>query len=208
MFTGRVCDPERFDGEICGFGTTSGVRVVIGRWERSPFGSFADAMVETSEGHRVLLAPAEVAEYVARIYDFDEIEVGPLHAQRRPDALVVRGGPLATEVSIGRRTWLGWTLRAIPARVVSSHIWPVLTDPVARIVMPGVRTRGTTPGGRETYAASDLRVVDEVCATWHGADLGPLAPLDPPVRFGFSSAPRRPCVVAVTTAVYRHADDT
>jgi hypothetical protein len=70
--------------------------------------------------------------------------------------------------------------------------------------MPGVRTRGVTPGGRETYAASDLHVIDDVRASWHGRDLGRLAPVDPPVPFGFSSAPRRPSIVSVTTTVHRH----
>src|SRR5699024_6852506 len=44
----------RFVGEIAGVGTTSGTRVVVGRWEDSPFGPFGDAMVETADGHRVL----------------------------------------------------------------------------------------------------------------------------------------------------------
>jgi hypothetical protein len=38
-------------------------------------------------------------------------------------------------------------------------------------------------------------------ASWAGTDLGDLADVDPPVRFGFSSTPRRPSIVAVTTTV-------
>jgi hypothetical protein len=194
---------ERFVGEICAFGTTSGVRVVIGRWERSPFGSFADAMVETDDGRRVLVAPAPVDEYISAIYQFDEVEQTALDVRRGSDALTVRGGPLDVDVSIGRRRALGWVLRAIPDPVTSSRPWPTLADPVARILMPGVRTRGVTPGGRETYAASDLHLIDDVRASWRGSDLGTLAPVDPPVRFGFSSAPRRPSIVSVTTTVHR-----
>ena len=56
----------RFRGAIAGVGSTSGVRVVVGRWDESPYGAFADVMVETVSGHRVLLAPtAEVADFVA-----------------------------------------------------------------------------------------------------------------------------------------------
>ena len=36
---------ERFEGQIAGLGSTSGVRVVVGHWARSPFGAFTDAMV-------------------------------------------------------------------------------------------------------------------------------------------------------------------
>jgi hypothetical protein len=46
---------SRFRGEIVGVGSDSGVRFVVGRWRSSPL---ADAMVETADGHRILLAPA------------------------------------------------------------------------------------------------------------------------------------------------------
>jgi len=35
-----------FTGEICGFGTTSGDRFVVGRWVDSPLGAFTDVMHE------------------------------------------------------------------------------------------------------------------------------------------------------------------
>jgi hypothetical protein len=41
---------ERFEGQIAGLGSTSGMRVVVGHWARSPFGAFADAMVERADG--------------------------------------------------------------------------------------------------------------------------------------------------------------
>jgi hypothetical protein len=66
-----------------------------------------------------------------------------------------------------------------------------------------VRTRGATPGGDEFYAATDRHRLTTVTARWDGTDLGALAPVDPPVRFGFSSTPRRASVVAVTTTVRR-----
>ena len=57
---------QRFEGHITGVGSASGVRVVVGHWPISPFGAFADVMVETPTGHRVLLAPStEVAAFVA-----------------------------------------------------------------------------------------------------------------------------------------------
>ena len=52
-----------FTGHIAGFGTAAGVRLVIGVWPTSPFGSFADVMVQTARDERILLSdPAEYAE--------------------------------------------------------------------------------------------------------------------------------------------------
>ena len=66
-------------GAIAGVGSTSGVRVVVGRWDRSPLGAFADAMVAEADGRRVLLAPSqEVADFVAATYSFDEVRIEPL----------------------------------------------------------------------------------------------------------------------------------
>jgi hypothetical protein len=45
-----------FDGHIAGIGTASGLRAVVGLWQESPFGPFADAMVQLSTGRRILLA--------------------------------------------------------------------------------------------------------------------------------------------------------
>ena len=46
-----------FGGHIAGLGTTSGVRMVIGMWSESPFGRFADVMVETADGQRTPAGP-------------------------------------------------------------------------------------------------------------------------------------------------------
>lgn len=201
QFTGRV-GPRRFDGEICGFGTASGVRVVIGRWTSSPYGSFADAMVEHRDGGRVLVAPsAELADFVGRVYAFDDTVVGDISVERSEGQLLFDGGPLTAEVTIGARDALGWVLRCVPRSLARSVAWARVVDPVARVTMRGVRTSGRTAGGRETYGATDRHRVTAVRATWAGNDLGPLADIDPPVRFGFSSTPTRPSIVAVTTTI-------
>ena len=193
---------QRFDGEICGFGTTAGVRVVIGRWTSSPFGAFADAMVEQADGHRLLIAPnAAVAELVGTVYGFDDITITEVVTTRAPGSLHFHGGPLVADVSIGERDVVGWTLRAVPRRVATSVTWAQLIDPIARVAMRGVRTSGRTSGGRETYGATDRHRLTAVTASWEGAELGALADVDPPVRFGFSSTPKRPSVVAVRTTI-------
>lgn len=193
---------QRFDGEICGFGTASGVRVVIGRWVESPYGSFADAMVEHADGRRLLVAPQdEIAELVGGVYDFDELVISEVTTVRSPGRLEFVGGPLTADVTLGRRDALGWALRAVPRPVARSVTWARLVDPVARLTMRGVRTSGRTATARETYGATDRHRVTAVRATWDGDDLGLLADVDPPVQFGFSSTPIRPSIVAVTTII-------
>ena len=108
---------------------------------------------------------------------------------------------MEVELAVGRRDGLGWLLRSVPRAIATSPTWATIVDPVARTVLRGVRTRGTTPGGDEFYGATDRHRIVAAVATWDGADLGPLADVVPPVRFGFSSVPQRPSIVAVTTTV-------
>ncbi|WP_309136365.1 hypothetical protein [Nocardioides campestrisoli] len=193
---------SRFAGQITGVGTTSGVRAVVGRWRTSPLGAFADVMVETAAGHRLLLAPDEqVAELVAATYTFDEVRIEPVRVTGS-DVLAVRSPSLRLDVGVGRRTALGAALRLVPARVATAPAWTAVSDPVSRVLVPGVRTRGSAGGGRrEYYGATDVHAVAWVTGSLEGADLGALAPVDPPCRFGFSSAPRRPVVTEVVTTV-------
>ena len=194
----------RFAGAIAGVGSSSGVRLVVGRWPDSPFGSFTDVMVEDADGHRTLLAPTQdVAQFVTQTYEFDEVCVGPVSAQVTDRGWEVRAGDhLTAYLSLGRRMPLGWLLRAVPARVATSTKWATLVDPVARVALRGVRTRGTAlEGRREWYGATDLRHVRAVEGTWRGTPLGTLAEVDPPCRFGFSSTPSAPSVTTVVTTV-------
>jgi len=203
-FTVAVTPVDVFAGEICGVGSMLGVRVVIGRWPVSPFGSVADAMVEDRDGRRVFIAQDEaLAAYVSSIYSFDDVIVGPVDCERSADWLRFRGGPLQLDVTLGRRDVLGWALRTVPHRVATNESWVSLTDMVARGLLRGVRTRGTTRGGSEFYAATDRHRVSAIDGRWKKADLGDLRDVDPPVRFGFSSTPRRPSIVEVTTMVHR-----
>ncbi|NHA66534.1 hypothetical protein [Phycicoccus flavus] len=201
---------QRFRGRIAGVGSTSGTRVVVGWWTESPFGGFADVMVEGADGHRVLLAPTEeVAELVATTYTFDEVRIEPvevLAGWADGDAEPQSWGPSSPSVSltveVGARTGLGRLLRAVPRPVAESPAFATLADPVARLVLDGVRTRGVARAGRrEYYGATDVHAVTAMHGSFDGADLGALAPVDPPCRFGFSSTPRRPSVTSVTTTI-------
>ena len=194
---------HRFDGCIAGVGSSSGVRVVLGHWRRTPLGRFSDAMVETALGHRVLLAPsAEVAGFVAATYSFDEVRLEPLEVAAGAAAWRVRSPSLELDLGLGARTGLGWLLRAVPPRVATSPAWCALTDPLARVLLRGVRTRGTAgKDRREWYGATDVRSVVTLAGRFDGAALGRLAPVVPPCRFGFSSSPRRPSLTSVVTTV-------
>jgi hypothetical protein len=201
---------RRFRGRIAGVGSTSGVRVVVGWWLESPFGVFADAMVERADGHRVLLAPTEdVADLVSTTYTFDEVRVEPFDVDAGfadGDEWVRSWGPsspsLSLTLEVGERTGLGRLLHALPPAVATSPAFATLADPFARLVVRGVRTRGVARAGRrEYYGATDARAVTGMTGSFDGVDLGDLAPVDPPCRFGFSSTPRRPSVTEVTTTI-------
>ena len=145
-------------------GSTSGVRVVVGWWHESPFGPFADAMVERADGHRILLAPSEqVRDLVATTYVFDETRVEPLYVAAGGSAgtrWVVQSSSLSLRLDVGGRMPVGHLLRLVPRGVAQSPAFATLADPVGRLAMQGVRTRGRARAGRrEFYGATDLRRV-------------------------------------------------
>ncbi len=197
---------QRFRGRIAGVGSTSGVRVVVGWWHESPFGPFADAMVERRDGHRILLAPSEqVRDLVATTYVFDETRVEPFSVAvggASGSRWLVTSPSLSLRLDIGGRMPVGHLLRLVPTFVAQSPGFASLADPVARVAMRGVRTRGMARAGRrEYYGATDLRSVTGLAGSLDGIALGELAPVEPACRFGFSSTPRRPSVTDVVTTI-------
>ncbi|PQP24830.1 hypothetical protein [Rhodococcus opacus] len=193
----------RFDGEITGLGTGSGVRIVVGHWSRSPLGEFTDVMVELADGHRVLLAPSDaVRDFVTATYVFDETVITPVRRSRCGGTRTVEAGDLRVSVEVGARTTLGRLLNLIPRAVASAPWFCVVSDPIARAALRGVRTRGTAGNGRrEYYGAVDQRRLVGMSGSWRGRDLGPLRPVDPPVRFGFGSTPRTPAATSIVTTI-------
>jgi hypothetical protein len=194
---------HRFAGAIAGVGSSSGVRIVVGRWRESPFGTFADAMVETAAGHRVLVAPTrDVADFVAATYSFDEVRVEDITVGGPDLVWQVTSRSLSLTLDMGERTLVGRLLSLIPETVATHPAWASAADPFSRVVLRGVRTRGAAgPGRREWYGATDVHAVTRMQGSFDGTDLGALAPVDPPCRFGFSSTPRRPSVTSVVTTV-------
>lgn len=214
---------DRFDGRILGAGTSSGLRLVVGDWPRSPLGAFTDVMVALPHGERVLLAPDEqVADYVTSTYSFDRVVVvavelvetgGPRAGGGRSTpssgsspgwSWQLDAGPLQVRLGIGTRTGVGRLLRLVPGPLATSPAFATAVDPIARRVFPGVRTKGSAGGGRrEYYGARDQHAVTALSGTWQGKDLGGLTDVDPPPDFGFSSTPARPCLTRVVTTVVR-----
>jgi hypothetical protein len=193
----------RCTGAIAGFGGDSGIRVVVGRWSQTPWGAFSDVMVERADGHRLLLAPdATVAEFVQATYSFDEVVQTPVLVEDTADGWHVETDQIDVDLRVGGRTALGVLLRTIPDRVATAPWWASAVDPVARSALRGVRTRGSAGSGRrEWYAATDMHRILAISGTWCGEPLGDLRPVEPPVRFGFSSTPRTPAVTSVVTTV-------
>jgi hypothetical protein len=194
-----------FEGHIAGMGTASGTRLVIGRWDTSPFGAFTDVMMEDAAGRRTLLAPRqEIADYVGATYTFDDVVLSPITSTLTAHRLIVDAGDLQVLAEIGAITLLGRLLGLVPSRLATHPRWLALINPVASLLVKGVATAGSAGHGRtEYYGVTSARVVSGATAAWRGRDLGTLAPVTPPVRFGFSSAPPRPQLVSVTTTIRR-----
>lgn len=192
-----------FTGHIAGVGTAAGVRLVVGHWQDSPFGSFTDVMVQQPDGRRVLLAPDDaVADFVASTYHFDRVETGPVTATLDPDRLTVRTAALDLDVGLGGPAPLDRLLRLVPARLATAPRWLRAIDPVASRLVQGVHTAGTAGNGRrEYYGVRRSRLIVSAAGRYRGTDLGALRPLSPPVAFGFASAPARPQLVTVTTTI-------
>jgi len=193
----------QFDGAIAGMGTASGTRLVVGMWPLSPYGSVTDVMIERADGHRILLAPTqELADLIAAAYEFDEVRVTPVLRVRDGKKWMVSTDELALTFDVGGRPPLGWLLTSVPRGLARARWWTTLQDPIARIAMDGVRTRGSAGGGRrEWYSAMDLHRINSVSARFDGAELGELQPVTPPVRFGFASTPEEPSLVRVLSRV-------
>ncbi|ASE11681.1 hypothetical protein ACUW97_001398 [Kocuria rhizophila] len=198
---------HRFTGHIAGVGTSGGTRLVLGCWDRTPQGPFADVMVAHPDGRRELLAPNDwVAGFVSDTYTFDTVTRVPVNVHRtgfsRASRWTVTAGPLTWQFSVGPRSPLGYLLQSVPRPLGTSLPFAHLSDPVARRVMPGVRTLGTAGNDRtEWYSAYDLHAITFSRTAWDGRDLGTLTDMTPPPDFGFSSTPRRPSLTALTSTV-------
>ena len=193
----------RLEGTIAGSGFASGDRFVAGIWEAGPLGPMTDLMWADPEGNRTLLAPTEnVAAFVGGVYDFDEVRIAPFELlSAQPLHVHLRAGPIDLELRARRGPRI-FALR--PRALRHARAWIRIEDLVLRPIVGrlllkgarGVRGYGVSPTGvREWYAIDSYSPVEAARASIGGRDLGAMAPLDPPVRFGFSEFPARPALV-------------
>jgi hypothetical protein len=179
-------------GHIGAAGFASGDRVVVGAWTAGPLGPMTDVMWARPDGMRVLLAPSDaVAGFIASVYRFDRVEVVDVRGTWDGHVLQVDAGPLSIRLESGRGRPL--PLGALRPAWVTRWV----EGPIARVAL-GVRTYGVTPTHvREWYRADHWWPVTTGSATVDGVELGPIGPVDPPCRFGFSEPPKRPSITAV-----------
>ena len=189
-----------FRGHIARTGSASGLRIVIGVWNQSPFGAFTDVMLQTAGDERVLLAPDDaVAEFASSTY---RVEVGDVSPDLDTDVLTVTTDGFHARIAIGGPARVDRLLRLVPRRLATAPRWLRVIDPIAARVVPGVRTYGTAGNGRiEYYGVRRSRSITAIDGHFRGVPFGVVAPLRPPVSFGFSSAPSSPQIVSVTTTI-------
>lgn len=199
----------RFDGWILGASFASGHTLVFGRWQDSPFGSFADLMLREPDGTRVLIAPSEtVAGFVDRHYRFDRIERSPVRVDREAGRVIADAGRARLVLDLGPRQLVGHLLRLRPRMLRTDPRWIAVEDRVFRpFVAPllggagGIHSRGVTrAGARQWYGIHDL-VPARARATVDGRDLGAPEPPTWQAGFGASEFPGMPALVRVTSLI-------
>jgi hypothetical protein len=181
--------PRRFElrGRILGCGFAAGDRLVVGMWDRSPIGPFADVMWAEADGTRVLYADERAASFITAVYGFDRVVHGSVAAAWRPPVLEVAAGEWTLSFTTGRGVPMPWR----PAWV-SRHV----EAPIARRLL-GVETYGVSPTGvREWYRARRWHRVLGATAEGPRA-LGAIGALTPRCGFGFSEPPSVPSLTEV-----------
>lgn len=169
-------------GRIAATGFASGDRLVVGMWEASPIGPFADVMWAQPDGVRRLYAAAAPARFITAVYGFDEVCEVDVRARRDGPVVEVSFGPWELRLTCGR---------AVPFPPRPAWVTRHVERPLARRLM-AVETYGVSPTGvEEWYRASAVRRIRH--ATMRGpAELGAMAAVSPRCGFGFSEPPRFP----------------
>lgn len=199
---------DRFDGWILGAAFASGDRFVVGRWPRSPLGSFADVMWAHPDGRRTLIAPSdEVLRTVGSHYTFDELRRSEVAVVVGPRTIRVDAPPIAMVLDLDPPGTMSRLLALRPRRLRTVRPWIAVEDLLLRpLVAPligggdGIRARGRTrTGAREWYAIHAYRTA-RARASLDGIDLGPAVPARV-CGFGFSEFPPDPAAVRVTSLI-------
>ena len=184
-----------FEGRITSCGFDSGDRIVIGMWESSPFGSFADIMWAKPDGTKILIAPNnEIGNYINSLYDFDEIRIEEIKIERKPKEIFFRTADISCQFNWGKE---------ISFLVKRRPLWFVSTiEYFFGWLMFGTKTHGKTKNGRrEWYAVDKISRLKDAKAEIAGKDLGVHRKFYPKANFGFSDPPNMPASVLVRSHI-------
>ena len=183
-----------FQGRITSSGFQTGDRIVVGAWNSSPFGNFTDIMWAKPDGTRVLIAPTqEIADYVTAMYSFDEVILEEIVSKEEGRCLTVKCKSMDLQFSWKK----GF---AIPFKRSLLFIATVELF-FARLIF-STRTYGLTRNNRrEWYAIDRVSNLSQASAKIGGNNVGNMAPMNPPCKFGFSEAPKKPASCEVRTHI-------
>ncbi len=183
-----------FSGRISSTGFSSGDRFVIGDWLVSPLGKFTNIMWAKPDGTRVLLSPSrEHADYVSRLYNFEEVIIVGIEVERSRKGISVVAGEVSINlewgVSITIPFWRPlWFIRSI------EYFF-------ARIVF-GTRTFGRTKDGRrEWYSVRSVSRILMAQGEIDGSSLGSKVSFETGACFGFSDPPSMPTSVRLKSYI-------
>ena len=185
---------DTFDGRISSCGFSSGDRIVVGDWQKSPLGPFTNVMWAKPDGTRVLLSPSkEHADYVSTLYNFEAVHIVQLAVTRQP-----RGTDIVTDsrsVSFQWKRGIGIPFSRPRWFISTIEQW------IAGVVF-GTKTHGTTCNGlREWYCIYNLSTIKRAEASCDGHDLGSVSKFEVDACFGFSEPPKKPSSVRLRSMI-------
>ena len=183
-----------FDGRISSCGFSSGNRIVVGDWKKSPLGPFTNVMWAKPDGTRVLLSPSEEhADYVSALYNFEEVHVVPIDVNRQRRGIDIVADSL--NVSFEWKRGIGIPFSR-PKWIIST-----IEQWVASAVF-GTKTHGLTCNGlREWYCIYNLSSINHAKASYEGEDLGVVSKFEVDACFGFSEPPKKPSSVRLRSMI-------
>ena len=183
-----------FDGRISSCGFSSGNRIVVGDWKKSPLGPFTNVMWAKPDGTRVLLSPSEEhADYVSALYNFEEVHVVPIEVNRQRRGIDIVADSL--NVSFEWKRGIGIPFSR-PKWIIST-----IEQWVAGAVF-GTKTHGLTYNGlREWYCIYNLSPINHAKASYEGEDLGVVSKFEVDACFGFSEPPKKPSSVRLRSMI-------
>jgi hypothetical protein len=183
-----------FEGRISASAFSSGERLVIGDWHHSPLGKFTNIMWARPDGKRILISPStKCADYVSKIYSFEEVIVTPLKIKRDKKKIEIK-----TEDLLIYLEW-SWSLH-IPIKRPRWFISSV--EYFFANLLFGTKTYGKTNDNRkEWYMIKSISWIKNASFRYRNESFGKLTKLSEPIGFGFSDPPTRPSSVRVISMI-------